>query len=247
MKSMPGTSRRHHPLLLLASLKTSALRLRPTSVWPQSSPWLTSTAYAVIAWPCAAYAARWHLPTFVDRGDTRLDFFVCGTPPLTKNSLLCWLISGIRWLASSPGSKSSSSKTGDALRHAAEGGHDAAAYLCAILLYRDNGSATADDTAKWYMRWVAGNNSTTSRWLSNEGYLPLREKTARAIHSSTWRIWGEPLLPPAQVRGDQPCTGNGGCCGVDKGWLQISLFCSEDCRLHCKMVKFERSIGIGNQ
>jgi hypothetical protein len=38
------------------------------------------------------------------------------------------------------------------LRHTAEGGHDAAAYLYAILLYRDNGGATTDDTAKWYMR-----------------------------------------------------------------------------------------------
>jgi hypothetical protein len=34
------------------------------------------------------------------------------------------------------------------LRRAAEGGHDAATYLYAILLYRDNGDATADDTAK---------------------------------------------------------------------------------------------------
>jgi hypothetical protein len=23
----------------------------------------------------------------------------------------------------------------------------------------------------------------------------------------TWRIWGEPLPPSAQVRGDQPCAG----------------------------------------
>jgi hypothetical protein len=30
----------------------------------------------------------------------------------------------------------------------AEGGHDVAAYLYVILLYRDNGGATADDTAK---------------------------------------------------------------------------------------------------
>jgi hypothetical protein len=28
------------------------------------------------------------------------------------------------------------------------------------------------------------------------------------------------------VRGDQPCAGNGSSCGVDKGWLQISLFWS---------------------
>jgi hypothetical protein len=46
------------------------------------------------------------------------------------------------------------------------------------------------------------------------------------------------------VRGDQPCARNGGCCGVDKWWLRTSLFCSEDCMLHCEMVKFEWSIGM---
>jgi hypothetical protein len=120
-------------------------------------------------------------------------------------------------------------------------------YLYAILLYTDNGSAAVDDTAKRYMRRVAGGGSTTSRWLSNKGCLHLREKVARAIHSLTWRIRGEPLPPPAQVCSDQPCVGNGGSCNVDKGWLGISLFCIEDCRVHHEMVKFERSIGIGNQ
>jgi TPR repeat protein len=71
------------------------------------------------------------------------------------------------------------------LRRAAEGGNDAAAYLYAILLYIDNGGAVADDTAKWYMKQVADGGSMTSRWLSNEGCLPLREKAAHAIHSST--------------------------------------------------------------
>jgi hypothetical protein len=67
------------------------------------------------------------------------------------------------------------------------------------LLYRDNGGATDDDTTKGYMRRVAGGGSTTSsRWLSNEGCLPLREKAARALHYLTWRIWGEPLRPPAR-------------------------------------------------
>jgi hypothetical protein len=132
----------------------------------------------------------------------------------------------------------------DDLRRAAEGGHDAVAYLYAILPYRDNGGATTDDTAKGYMRRVAGGGSTTSRWLSNEGCLPLHEKVARALHYLTWCIWGEPL---PQVRGDQPCAGTGGGCSVEKGWLRISLFCSEDCMLRCEMVKFAQSIGIGNQ
>jgi hypothetical protein len=126
----------------------------------------------------------------------------------------------------------------DDIRHAAKGGYDAAAYLYAILLYRDNGGAAADDTAKGYMRRVVGGGSTMSRWLSNEGCLPLREKAARALLYSTWRIRGEPLPPPAQVRGDQPRAGTGGGCGVEKGWLRISLFCSKDCRLRSEMVKF---------
>jgi hypothetical protein len=105
----------------------------------------------------------------------------------------------------------------DDLRRAAECGHDTAAYLYAILPYRDNGGAAADDTAKVYMRRVMGAGSKTSRWLSNEGCLPLREKAARVLHYSTWRIWGEPLQPLAQVRGDQPCAGTSGCCGVEKG------------------------------
>jgi hypothetical protein len=91
------------------------------------------------------------------------------------------------------------------LQCAAEGGHNAAAYLYAILIYGNNGGVAVDDTAKRYMRRVAGGGSTMTRWLSNEGCLPLREKAACAIHSSTWCIWGEPLLPPAQVCGDQPC------------------------------------------
>jgi hypothetical protein len=61
------------------------------------------------------------------------------------------------------------------LRHASKGGHDAAAYLYTILLYRDNGGVATDDTAKRYMRRVAGGGSTTLRWLSNEGCLRLRE------------------------------------------------------------------------
>jgi hypothetical protein len=67
-------------------------------------------------------------------------------------------------------------------RRATEGGHDAVAYLYAILLYRDNGCAATDDTAKGYMRWVTGGGSTTSRWMSNEGCLPLRKKATRALH-----------------------------------------------------------------
>jgi hypothetical protein len=95
-----------------------------------------------------------------------------------------------------------------------------------------------------YMRRVAGGDSTTSsRWLSNECCLPLCKKATRVLHYSTWRIWGEPMPPSAQVRGDQSWAGTSGSCGVEKGWLRISLFCSEDCRLRCEMVKFAQRIG----
>jgi hypothetical protein len=110
------------------------------------------------------------------------------------------------------------------------------------LLNRDNSGAAADDTVNGYMRRVAGGSSTTLRWLSNEGCLPLREKVMRALHYSTWRIWGEPLPPPAQVHSDQLCAGTGDGCGMEKGWLRISLFCSEDYRLRCEMVKFAQRI-----
>jgi hypothetical protein len=43
------------------------------------------------------------------------------------------------------------------------------AYLYAILLYKDNGGAATDDTAKGYVRRVAGGSSTMLRWLGNEG------------------------------------------------------------------------------
>jgi hypothetical protein len=71
------------------------------------------------------------------------------------------------------------------LWHAVEGGHDAVTYLYAILLYKDNGGATDNYTAKRYMRRVTGGGSMTSTWLSNKGCVPLREKVARVIHYST--------------------------------------------------------------
>jgi hypothetical protein len=69
-------------------------------------------------------------------------------------------------------------KISNDLRHAAEGRHDAGAYLYTILLNRDNDGPATDDTAKRYMRRVTGGGCTTSRWLRNEGCLPLREKAA---------------------------------------------------------------------
>jgi hypothetical protein len=118
------------------------------------------------------------------------------------------------------------------LQHATEGAHDAAAYLYTILLYRDNGGTAADDTAKLYMRWVASGGTTMSRWLSNEGCLPLREKATRAIHSSTWRIWGG--MNHCRLRHRCAAIRHAQATTTDKGWLQISLFCSKNCSCAAK-------------
>ncbi|RLN12243.1 hypothetical protein C2845_PM09G12710 [Panicum miliaceum] len=42
------------------------------------------------------------------------------------------------------------------LQHAAEFGHNLAAYVAAILLYRANDGAVRDHAARWYMRQVEG-------------------------------------------------------------------------------------------
>ena len=42
------------------------------------------------------------------------------------------------------------------LTHAADGRHNLMAYLVALLLYRHNGDASDDDTARRYIRWVEG-------------------------------------------------------------------------------------------
>jgi hypothetical protein len=69
----------------------------------------------------------------------------------------------------------------------------------------------------------------------------LREKAARVLHYLTWRIWGEPLPPLAQVHGDQ-CASTGEGCGMEKDDFEF-LFCSKDRRLLYKMVKFAHRIG----
>ena len=44
----------------------------------------------------------------------------------------------------------------DYLTRAANGGYNVAAYLVAIFLYRHNGGAGDDNTMRWYIRWVEG-------------------------------------------------------------------------------------------
>ena len=44
----------------------------------------------------------------------------------------------------------------DYLTRAVDGGHNVVAYLVAIFLYRHNGDASDDDTMRWYIRQVEG-------------------------------------------------------------------------------------------
>ena len=64
------------------------------------------------------------------------------------------------------------------LARAADSGHNLAAYLVTLLLYRHNGGASDNDTVRQCMRrvegeeesWaevVCGGDEPTSRWLSN--------------------------------------------------------------------------------
>jgi hypothetical protein len=94
------------------------------------------------------------------------------------------------------------------------------------------------------MRRVAGGGSTTSRWLSNEGCLHLRKKAAWLLDLARLG-WTTAASGTGAQR--SPCAGTSSGCGVEKGWLRISLFCSEDYWLRCEMVKFAQSIRIGNR
>ena len=68
----------------------------------------------------------------------------------------------------------------DYLTRATNGGHNVAAYLVTIFIYRHNGGAGYDNTVRWYTRWIEGEEESwaammndgggpTSRRLSNKG------------------------------------------------------------------------------
>ena len=79
--------------------------------------------------------------------------------------------------------------------------------------------------------------------LHNDGCRVCHEEDAYLVTRVTWHGHGDPL-PPAPVRGDFPCAG--GTYGKVTGWEQVSLFCSEDCRIRHEIVAFERRLGIEN-
>jgi hypothetical protein len=54
------------------------------------------------------------------------------------------------------------------LTHAADGGHNLAAYLVAILLYRHNSSAGDDDTARRCMRQAKGKEESRAEAVGGD-------------------------------------------------------------------------------
>uniref|UniRef100_K3YL63 Uncharacterized protein n=1 Tax=Setaria italica TaxID=4555 RepID=K3YL63_SETIT len=109
------------------------------------------------------------------------------------------------------------------LSRAVAGGHNTEAYLVTIILYRNNGGTGDDDTTRWYVKRIEGEEDSTMsggsgpRMLSNKG---------------------------CQLRGDVSCAGSNG--GITFGWPQKTLFCSKDCRICREIVLFQRKLGIDN-
>jgi hypothetical protein len=112
-----------------------------------------------------------------------------------------------------------------------------------ISLWKKQGKAGEGDCAR-ELYWQDAKPSGASAPIH---YSITASMCHSIVHQAPFWTQNHSLPPPAQFRGDQPCGGNGGGCSVEKGWLRISLFCSEHCRLRCEMVKFTQSIGTGNQ
>ena len=84
----------------------------------------------------------------------------------------------------------------DDLARATDGRHNLATYLVALLLYRHNGDASDDDTARRYIRRVEGEDVSraavvgggggpTSRWLRKRGVL-CRLPAAEVVVRIAW-------------------------------------------------------------
>ena len=102
------------------------------------------------------------------------------------------------------------------LARATERGHNVAAYVAAILLFRANTSADNDQASRWYMRQVEGDEEATAgaaggigrSMFSNEGCLHCRELAFACVMGTHWRRWVQvPQSAPPVPHGDLPCAG----------------------------------------
>ncbi|RLM70237.1 hypothetical protein C2845_PM17G07440 [Panicum miliaceum] len=119
------------------------------------------------------------------------------------------------------------------LQRVAEFGHNLAAYVAAILLYRANDGAVSNNAARRYMRQVEGHGDGGPQFR-NDGCLRWREEATERIWRTYWRRILDPPEPAAMpmTRGDLLCAG--GMCGSPVNpWEPQGLtkYCSEDCRI----------------
>jgi hypothetical protein len=95
------------------------------------------------------------------------------------------------------------------LEEATQAGHNVAAYVASMVLYRANGGASDDDTAKWYIRQAEGEEesaATTSMMMqTNKDCMQCREAASEVIRRVTWRRHA--TLEPLVAHDNHQCTG----------------------------------------
>uniref|UniRef100_K3ZZX5 F-box domain-containing protein n=1 Tax=Setaria italica TaxID=4555 RepID=K3ZZX5_SETIT len=131
----------------------------------------------------------------------------------------------------------------DQLSRTIAGELNVAAYLYALMLYRNAGGVATDDMAKMYIRCLEGEEGTATSGSISPKMLHnfiCRECCEDAVYLVVRILWTNVVLPPAPGHGEFLCDGGG--CGFPNGWGEDTLFCSEDCRLHHELAAFERRI-----
>jgi hypothetical protein len=77
------------------------------------------------------------------------------------------------------------------LKEATQAGHNVAAYIAVMVLYRANGGAGDDDTVRRYIRQVEGEEesvaATSMMMRTNKGCLRCCEVASKVIRRVTWR------------------------------------------------------------
>ena len=129
------------------------------------------------------------------------------------------------------------------LKEAAQAGHNVAAYVAAMVLYRANGDAGDDDTGRRYIRQVDGEEesvaATVMMMRTNKGCLRCCEAASEVIQRVTWHR--RATLAPPVARGNHLCAG--GLC-FKMSWEEWSHFCNEECRIQAECdLFFSKIIG----
>jgi hypothetical protein len=129
------------------------------------------------------------------------------------------------------------------LEVAAQAGHNVAAYVATMVLYRANGGTSDDDTARRYIRQVEGEEesaaSTSMMMRMNKGCLRCREVALEVIRRVMWHR--RATLAPSVACDNHQCAGR--LC-FKMSWEEWSHFCYEKYRIHaeCDMF-FSKIIG----